>query len=243
MNKNAQRGNAVVVILIAIALFSALAFTFMRGAKTGQGNLTAGQAKTAATEIVQYGSAVEKTVNKLMSKQCSENQLTVQNASLAGYTNANAPVDASCHIYGVGGGLTYSAPQSPWLDSTRSASAEYGHWGFIGSTLVLDVGAETGVCSGRENDCVELTMILPYVKREVCIAINNLLGIANTGGEPPAETGYWMSKFTGTFAMTWGMFGDDVASGPLRGHPAGCFYALSFPANNGYHFYSVVWAR
>lgn len=245
MHKHSQRGNAIIFILIAIALFGALAFTFMRGAKTGQGDLTVGQAKNAAIEIIQSGSTVEKTVNRLMTKRCSENQLTVQGSGVAGYTNAAAPVDGSCSVYGGTGGLTYNAPQSSWLDSTHSAATNYNSWLFTGGTIVQNVGSETGVCSGHEGSCVELTMILPYVKREVCIAINNQLGVANTSGEPPSETGYTAaSKFTGTFAIVGSsIFGDDGASAAIRGKLAGCFYAGTSPADNGYHFYSVVWAR
>ena len=59
MNKNSQAGNAIIYILIAIALFAALAYVFMRGARTGQGNLTMNQAKLGAQEIVAKANAFE----------------------------------------------------------------------------------------------------------------------------------------------------------------------------------------
>ncbi len=97
-----QGGNAVLLILIGVALFAALAYTFMKGSKQGQGNMSTQQAKIVAQNIRSYAMDIEQGINKLVRRGCSQDQLSFAgsvNRTGAFYNNTWAPSDKSCHVF------------------------------------------------------------------------------------------------------------------------------------------------
>ena len=123
--RSRESGNVVILILLAVGLFAALAYTFMRGSEQGHGNLTSNQAKIVAQEIISYSSQVDRTVQKLLQKGCSESQLSFEHSPFDGsdtaYDNPNSPSDFSCHVFhGDGGRLI-----EPAVPPGAGASATY----------------------------------------------------------------------------------------------------------------------
>ena len=154
--RSSERGNAVIFILLAVALFAGLAYTFMRGAKSGQGNLTAGQAKLAAQDIINYSLTLERGVDKLMQRGCSQDELSFENAQKTGFywENSTAPADKSCHIYdAAGAGLTDG--------EFNTGTGTKNRW-----TFSVHV---------RTDDFYGLTAYLQDLSDEVCNAINRQL--------------------------------------------------------------------
>ena len=238
-----QAGNAIVLILIAIFLFGALAAAFTRGMRAGQANLAAGQAKLIAEELLSYTKTMERSVDKLRSKGCSENELTVQSTGITGYTNPNTRPDGECDIF-TGTNLNYVPPQTAWLDTAYAGDDNYGEYLFLGGSSVYGVGSG-GSCLVQSDldQCTDLLAVLRYIRKDVCIAINNILNIENPSGEPPVDSGFYDTKFIGSMAYLWGEFGDDMTAQSLAGHAAGCFYNNGNPSNHSYNFYSVLLAR
>ena len=109
--RNTQAGNVFVFILAGIFLFGALIFTFTRGASKGTTSLSKHQARVAAQEILNYAQTLELAVSRVRRNGCSENQISFENDVVAGYINANAPVDNSCHIFKDNGGKMIWPPR------------------------------------------------------------------------------------------------------------------------------------
>ena len=217
MNKNAQRGNAVVFILIAIALFGALAFTFMRGAKTGQGNLTAGQAKLIATEMISHASAMEKATNKLLSKGCSENELNFYDPLIPTALNPSAPADDHCDIFNASAG-----------GMTANVFSQYAPVGAGPSSVVNITGTTTS-----EPD---LGYYFAGMSDALCKEINKQLGIDNPETIPEDSTVTAAAPFTGTFTV--GAADDYNDEDPrIDGKTSACIKITAVSVNS---FYSVL---
>lgn len=175
--KDHQAGNAIVIILIAVFLFGALAAVFMRGAKTGQGNLTAQQARLAAQELLDFYNTVEKAANKLRSQRCSENDINFANSNDAGtfigYNQSpTAPADKSCDIFDVSGaGLNMSMEweryQLARAQIPTTPDDNYGQTFFrIGIANIVGIGTSAS----------DLMFQLNYVNPKICDAYNKILG-------------------------------------------------------------------
>ncbi|PZQ46636.1 MAG: hypothetical protein DI551_04825 [Micavibrio aeruginosavorus] len=173
--RTGEQGNAIIFILLSVMLFAALAYTFMRGSQTGQSNLTAGQAKLAAQEIMEYSNRLGRAVEKLQGRGCSENGLSFVNSYQAplDYTNISAPADNSCDIFNeAGGNITANAFRDYMVSA---ASRTNGAPMFLSSNAINDLGTANS----------ELLFVVPDLRAEVCQAINIHLNIS---GDMPAHT-------------------------------------------------------
>ena len=168
--RRAQSGNAVVFILIAIALFGALSYTFMRGAQTGQGNLTAGQAKLAAIQIMNTTADMERVYNKLLQKGCSQDDISFEHDGVL--VNPRAPSDLSCHMFSGDNGMTYTKP--PEVAQKEAIAASNGfNWYITSENKFSGIGSNTNIY-GRDT-----AIILPGLGEAVCQEINIKTGMGN----------------------------------------------------------------
>ncbi|HBR68150.1 MAG TPA: hypothetical protein DEA55_02115 [Rhodospirillaceae bacterium] len=246
MNNSGQKGSALFIILIAVALFAALGYAvsnMMRGGSTNIGEETAA---LRADEIIEYGRKMREAVQNIrISNNCTVTQISFENATVAGYTNAGAPGDDTCNVFEqAGGGLTYIVPETRWLDSSFSGNASYGQMLFNGTVCVdtLPDGDYT-TCLSDATDNEELTFFVPFVQQDVCLAINEKLGITNPSGDAPEDVDCsWGGKFTGSYA-DGGAIGNAVNE--LDGKLTGCYKqdaaCLAMPGS--YHYYQVLVVR
>jgi len=244
-NNNAEAGNVFFLILAGVALFAALAFTFSNSGKKGTGNLSKNQARVAAQEILNYARLVESGVDRVRRNGCSESEISFENSVVAGYANADAPVDNSCHVFESDGGKTsYSAISQRYLNASFSSyqsdsDRTWGEWIFGGRNTIPGVGTD---CSA--NRCKELLASIHFINRNICIEINKLLGIPLSSGEPPPENssgppGAIVSlKFTGSFHTT----ASGVDNGNLVGSQSACL-RVSVSSQDYYFFYHTLLAR
>jgi hypothetical protein len=78
--------------------------------------------------------------------------------------------------------------------------------------------------------------------KEYCMAVNDILGIANPGGAPPVDTNIWSGhRFTGTFEYSAG-FGDNGEAPEIHGQHSACIQETT-GGGNWYRFYHVLIAR
>ncbi len=227
---SAESGNAFFIVMVGVVLFAALMFTFSRGVRQGGDNLSEKNVEMAATELIDTAQKYERAVSRLRLKGCSENQISfdLHNGTLKtaddtaqNYVNAASPADFSCHVFHPNGGnLTpYLLPESYVVDNgpvcavcTHARSLHFSAATVIGN----------GVDSGAEGS--DLVLWMGRVTRDVCIEINNRLGIANPGGAPPVDP--WNCTpsdppFTGSFAnCDADPIGDDAAA--LAGQQSFC---------------------
>lgn len=242
---NKQSGNALIIILITIALFGTLIFTFTRSSQQGGGNFSSQQSKIIAQDILQYARSIEDGVTRVMRNGCSENQISFDYdiPGTTGYENADAPGDESCHVFSENGGRAiWQAP--PAQDTTTAATynGKLNEWFFTSTICIPKIG--TGhllTCWSDGLRDSELLLVMPWVPENVCNAYNSLLGITTM----PNSTSYTQfapnlsAKFTGSFPTSkW-------SAGITSAYPSYCFYDPSPTSGpgGGYHIYYVLLAR
>lgn len=177
-------GNVLFIILIAIGLFAALAATVMNSDGGGKG-ASSERADLYAEDILLFSNSVEQAVNRMFARGISENDLCFDldgaNGGDTRYeTNARCGTVANTVFHQQGGGISYVAPSEKYLDSSYNASRFYGEY------LIADETAVSQVPQGSGNT-PELMILLPYVTRDVCIAINNRVNFWTKNTEPPVD--------------------------------------------------------
>lgn len=252
-----ESGNALFIILIAVALLGALSFAVTRW---GAGKDTVSKEKTALAvdEMMDYANTLRTAVQRLMAVHgCTAGMLSFASNKFtdsAAYNNASAPADKSCHVFNAaGGGVTWQKPPAATvgagLDALHVAGVEYL---ITGAMSVQGVGTTPSApfCNTVNNSGQELA-VMALVTRDMCLQINNAQGIVNTGGEPPVTgpaaynipgTSWWV--FSGGFVANT-TEGLQYCAQEVAGHSTGC-WSDDGSANGGKHnyfFYSVLLAR
>jgi hypothetical protein len=231
-----EKGNVLFYILIAVALIAALSYAVAQSSRGSTNALSEERANLVVTEILDYANIVSSAVGQLKLRGCKETHLSFENSVYTGYTNVTvgAPTDDSCDVFHINGGWVEPLkPQSDWLDSSLSAEDYHGDILLTATTGIDLVGAASA----------DLLLVIPFLQREVCIGLNNKLGVGVTDAAPPLDAGNsWDNtgtQFTGSFPG--GELIQD-AGNILDGKSTGCFEGDTNPAG-GYHFYKVLLAR
>ena len=231
--RRSERGNAMFFILIATALFAALGFAVSQSNRGSSNALSSERNSLAASEIIEYGTLLSNAASQLKLRGFGDTGLSFKNNIETSYTDGNCTEDA-CRIFAVdGGGVIYTAPTADWLDSVQSAQPGYGRWNITGNNAVKQVG----------NDATpDLVAFLPYIERDICIEINDKLGLTNPADAPP-QLGAVIDSYNNLYDGTY------TASETLelpaidQGKRAGCFAGNTTPPDNTYHFFQVLIGR
>ena len=225
-----EAGSIVVWIFVLIALFAALGYVLSQGTRTGEQNLGRYQADLSSSEILSYGRTIKDAVRILQIEGCADEQISFESPLLAGYTNAGAPADESCHVFSTnGGGLFYKAPPN----------------NINGGQDVIFTGNNDGSGIGTECNlarCADLIMIYPDISEQTCQEINEKLDIASGTNFLTQEADQFdVTLFTGTYA-----YSDRILDGAseLDERYSGCVEGNLAPQSAGtYYFYQVLIAR
>jgi hypothetical protein len=220
-----ESGNVFFLIMIGVVLFAALMFTFSKGARQGGGSISRKAAEVAAIDILDYVQSVERGTQRVLSKECSENDISFYvptEPSTADFEHSPDSPD-KCNVFNsAGGAIGY---QSPPPDSGATV------WRFSGANAVPGI-ASTG------ND---LIIWLPYINESVCDALNARLGAGDTPSQVAGTIDY--AGFKGSFSGS-GSIHD--SAGNLDSRNSGCFRAGTIdhgPNDGGLHFFHVIYAR
>lgn len=222
-NKHAtQRGNVFIIILLAVVLFAALSLTIARSMRSDTTtNMSKRQAELAASDILNYAQKIERAVNRVRRKGVSENDISFDQAHVAGYTHAQPATNKVFNT--TGGAVSWQAPPEGVNDGSD--------WVFTGATCIADIGTGPTGCNSDTNiSNEELTASLSSLTDNVCTRINAQLNITGI----PADTGGGTSttKYQGAYAD-----GTEVI---LAGGP---FNAACFSRGGNNYFYYVLLAR
>lgn len=239
-----EAGSAIMIILIAIVLFAALSYTVSQMLRTGNpDDITAEKTKLYTAEIMdtarQFKSAVQ---NAMIGNNCDDSQISFANNFVSGYEHSPASPDDCQIFHGSEGTASYRAPPADWLDSSQSAETGYGQWHFTGEACVFESGTSDDNCSATGGNAdSDLIAIMPWINRQLCVEINDRLGVENTDGDPPKASGSLfppIDQFTGSYSENYALQSSASGAEALTATPAGCF-----ENNGGYHFYQVLVAR
>ncbi len=224
-----QRGSSFFLILLGIAIFAALSFAVLQGGRVSQSSLTADQARLAAQDIIQYANTIEKAVQTLRLRGCSETEISFAGHP-SGVANPSAPTDESCHVFSLSGGKATAKR----LDSSYylSLNGTSGLWKFVTTDDFKEIG--TNGCS--DTTCGELALMVMDLKSDVCLAIEKILVSATTVPTDANITG--TGSFAGTYASTPTPVGDTDTA--LEGRGSACVYET---VGGNFTFYQVLIAR
>jgi hypothetical protein len=233
MRTDSERGNALYIILIGIALLAALTFAITKGGRTeGTKNTTREQARLVSAEMVQFGDAARISLDKMIAignlSDGSAALLTGAGATAAtvfAATGANAGygtygTNPSAEVFNPGGGgLNYGPPPNG-----ACAPASPCVYDFTGQITVTGVGTTYGIA-----------MIVLNVDPTVCAQINSnqKTGLATIPTNTQIVT---QTRFNGANYGTNGI----TLIAPLAGLRSFCY--LESPGAR-YIFVHVVRAR
>lgn len=186
INASNEAGSVLIWILVMVGLFAGLSYAVNQGSRGGASQISEEQARLAAAEILDYSRLVKDSVRLLQINGCDETEIDHGNTvykqedgsdNYPPGTNTNAPADGSCGIFHVNGGgirpqIFYDVEPTP-----SGATVASGH-ASIASRDILGIGAD-GIW--------DRIFVVPGIKQETCIAINDFVGVENPAGLPPVE--------------------------------------------------------
>ncbi len=246
-----EQGNALFLILIAVALFAALSYAVTNSTRSGGGVSSLTETELIKTSVIaQRGAQIKTAIDRMKIIHGVQNWEICFDHANWGHNNYNY---SSCNnvetniFNSEGGGVAFGTPDSDWLDTANSGRPRYGQYVFQ-SRRVEGIGTDSG-SGGSMND---LVMYLPHLKKDVCVKINEGLGITNPSGDPPTEPNETNPKY---FQCTFGESGShcygssiqtaiDGTGDELVGKEAGCArFTNAFGGATSYTFYQVLVAR
>jgi hypothetical protein len=229
LNKNSsEHGSALFIVLIAIALFTALTYA-MSQQNNSAASLSVEKIRLLSSDIMDMGNKLSDSVSRLRLNKISNTNISFENSIVTGYTNPTCTVD-TCKIFAFdGGGRDWETP------TTDISSGQ--DWAFTGSLAIQNMGTTD----------TDLVAFLPNIPLSICNRINTSLGWYGTTGAPPSLTGISAAKFTGTY----GVAPVNISHASLQGQKSGCIQlgTVSGTAFSGtlpstfYTFYQVLEAR
>ena len=221
MSLKNESGNALFYILIAIALLASLSYAVSQSGRSSMKNVGAERAKLMASEIIEYADTMTNAASQLKLRGFTDNQISFENASIAGYTNANC-TDDTCKIFSPsGGGMSYTSP------NTLAVSNASEEWQISGAHNI----------EGTRTTDGDLVIYLNNIRDEVCETINELSDVSPAGDFPQDATALTLTAFTGTYA-TGDAPNDDDAS--TQSADTAC---IEMTTPGTYLFYKVLISR
>ncbi|MCI5060760.1 MAG: hypothetical protein MRY79_06790 [Alphaproteobacteria bacterium] len=206
-----ERGSAIIWIFLMIVLFAALTYAVSQNSRSSNSALSEKQAELATTEILNYARTVKNAIHRLQIDGCDDTEISFENNTVSGYTNANAPSDNSCHVFhSNGGGIRYVP------DNSFQASDSIN---FVGASDLLGIGNNCG-----DSSCSDLYMRFRLNGNEgytICSQINKALGNNSIWPAPTTSHMLGAPKFQGTYSY------HDANNVLFDGKSAACFkYAV-----------------
>ena len=231
-----ENGNALWFILLAVALLAFLTGIISRNSSSVDQSGSAERARIKATSMLNYARSVEATVQHMLLNGISENDLDFVEVSAA-HDNTNCNT-AECEVFNVaGGGITYRTPAKILSDNAHADI-----WHISTENRVYLSG-----CDNANNRCTELLLLAKNIPQSICLQINKIQGITNTGGDAPQIQDILEgTAFAGTYSATINtssIGGTTASEAPeAEGKSAGCVYEFG-SGQNIYTFYQVLLSR
>ncbi|MCC6597794.1 MAG: hypothetical protein IT559_03300 [Alphaproteobacteria bacterium] len=229
---NAQSGNVLFYILIAVVLLAALSFAVSHSGRGNIQQVSAERARLQAAELLEYANDMAAGVGQLRLRGVAVTALCFDHARWGGadYTHG-ACGDVRNRIFDPeGAGLFWKNVPAEALDSTATPDAL---WHIYGDNEVQDIGTTAGDASGAD-----LLLVADALTLSVCQSLNGLLGVTDVSDAPPVDTSYGTGFYVGGFGYS-ATIGDEDAL--LAGKTAACFQKTANPPK--YVFYKVLQAR
>ncbi len=209
-------GNALFLILIAVALFAALSYAVTRSGR-GQGGISKEVAVLEAGQLLGLANSTKAATDRLRILSCAPSQVSLTGMAksttvAAANTNPNSPADRSCHVIDVVGGTP--AISEAALDKSYVGAPAYGGL-YVGNPF----------CASGDGFANRVKLVAPYVSDQVCAEINRqLFGVASIPVSGTTPINNW-TAFEGTFYPGPGCVScpSSPHGGSICGGDVGCF--------------------
>lgn len=222
-----ERGNILLIILIAILLYGMLTFAISNSDDSSTFSTDTEEFKAALGELYNYSNAMQQAVQKLKTiNSCGDDDIDF---FMSGITSANyqhAANNIRCKVFHPkGGAMNYN--------NVSDAISPLMEYHFTGMQTIEGIGTSDA----------ELIM-LAFVTQDACIQINRHFDITNPSSIPPADSDIATAstqRFNGGNTASGGY--DDAETqlldvAQLLGQRTGCVYDSS-----DYIFYHVLIPR
>ena len=246
MYKN-QSGNVLFLILIAVALFAALAYIVTQSMRGGAGTVNKEKYNIIVNQLLAFPLSVRSGVLHLSTVGGAGAENISFDWPEWGHTNYQhtPPLrDANKIFHPEGAAVIFQRPDAAaMLDNQWKGRPFWGNWLITGATCVPGVGTgDTATCAS-DPTTLDLVLFLPYVKKELCEQININAEFNLPWGTPPQDDGdAWGAnpEFAGTYDN-----GEAVMdSGELLyRRDSGCFEGGGNPPAGSYHFFMTLLHR
>lgn len=244
-----EKGNALFILLITLAILGVLTYTVTQSGDSVSQNRDSETAYLAASDMFKYAARLESALERVrLVNGCDLTEISFDHADFTNggspgyYENANAPSDGSCDIFNVKGG------NAPYFTPPELAAVGGGTEYNIQNNIEV-----FGLGDAGESEL----MLTTFVTEDICFQINNLANVTNPSGSPPEFTAAATFSLPGTTSETFPDFssqtsgfnspafdigGDAGGEAPeLASRPTGCFLASN--SLNKYVFYHVLSKR
>lgn len=220
-----QHGNILFIILLAIGLIGALTVAIQSSGQNNNANIDRETLLIRMSEIVRYGSELERGVIYVVQNGFSESDIRFSHPDAdSDYGDLASDSDKTDQVFDrEGGGARYRPAPEGINDGSN--------WEFYGHTSLPDVG----------SDEAELIAVLPNVTQAFCDALNKSIGY----DAQPQDTGTCIyggatARFdTGTqFFASPNTVDDSTFS--IKPSMRGCVECTS---DNSLHFFHILLAR
>lgn len=155
-----QRGNVLILIFIAVALFAALSYAVSDGMRGGGSTITKEQARIGAGDILRSFQAIKEGYSYLINQGCSIDDIAFDNPAT---TNLN------CQIFHVqGAGVSFPSQLEKYQVTPIAApdTAQTGTFVLNNAVAIQNLGTSTA----------ERQINLNFVNADICESVNKQLG-------------------------------------------------------------------
>lgn len=229
-----QRGNILFLILLAVVLFAALAYAVTSSMRGGGKSASSEQSDLLASQIIQYASLIENTVQRAMIiNDVKDYQLDLSGTNVSStYTNYTACTNANCRIFSTSArpGLMESMLLPQKASSAPEIANNLTTKFYVGSILNVGTSAD------------DLSIVFEFLTLEVCNALNRTLNLnvnvatgETWGGTNPSTI--YSGPLTSFPTTNGAVIGDQNAA--FIGRLSGCYKHTTL----GYSFYHVILVR
>jgi len=230
-DKNAVKGSALFIILIAVALFAALGYAISQSGRSGSGSISRETVQIEAARIISYAGQIRQAVDRMrLVNGCSDTNINfIGMPPLWSANNPSSPADKSCHVFdAAGGGVPIIRFKTDSFTTPVSAG-----WTSYFSTFPLGYATFNsynqlngiGTTSGVDTSGVDLVFQIFPLSTDTCKEINRQLGLNGPSFAPTSATIYTVYNFTGVYSngVTLSQYAPSVFGG--------CYYETSYAMN------------
>lgn len=237
---SSEKGNVLFLILIAVALFAALSFAVTQTLRNTPEDPQGDTRKLGTAALIQNTTFIAQAVQTMAMRGvaaenfCFDSPLWGHNNYYHSACDNNDNKVFSTH----GGG---GASVAPVPDGINDGSP----WYITGQSCIIETAPG---CNANGNQDEDIILFVPHVNHDVCVALNDRLGVPNPQGNPPKASGdLWPAGkpvFTGNF-----LDGGRIDSGGngnlsyLTGHTVGCIEGGGNPPPGTYAYFHVLLRR